>query len=34
MNAAKLKYYNKVYENAPIIECACGCGAKIKSVDH
>jgi len=29
----KKKYFKKVYDNAPIIECACGCGAKIKSKD-
>jgi predicted HNH restriction endonuclease len=34
MNAAKLKYFKKIYDNAPMIKCACGCGAEIKSVDH
>jgi hypothetical protein len=27
------KYRKKVYDNAPVIECACGCGALIKSKD-
>jgi hypothetical protein len=26
--------YEKIYENAPEIECACGCGQMIKSKDH
>ena len=29
----KQRYFDKVYKNAPIIECACGCGTKIKSKD-
>lgn len=27
------RYISKRYEEAPIIECACGCGAKFKAVD-
>lgn len=30
---AKKKYWKKVYDNAPMIECACGCGESIKSKD-
>lgn len=30
----KKRYYDRIYANAPIIECACGCGQKIKSKDH
>lgn len=33
MNKYKEKYFKKVYENAPLIECACGCGKLIKSKD-
>lgn len=29
----KQRYFKKVYENASIIECACGCKEKIKSKD-
>ena len=30
----KERYYQRVYDEAPIIECACGCGQKIKAKDH
>ena len=30
----KEKHFKKVYDNAPIIDCACGCGQKLKSKDH
>lgn len=30
----KQKYWKKMYDNAPLIECACGCGTRIKSKDH
>lgn len=30
---AKQRYFKKVYDNAPMIECACGCGELIKSKD-
>ena len=29
----KQKYFGRVYDDAPIIECKCGCGTKIKSKD-
>jgi hypothetical protein len=29
----KQRYFDKVYREAPMIECACGCGKKIKSKD-
>lgn len=29
----KERYFKKVYDNAPLIECACGCGTIIKSKD-
>ena len=29
----KQRYYKKIYDNAPLIECACGCGTLIKSKD-
>jgi len=29
----KQRYFDKVYANAPIIECLCGCGTLIKSKD-
>jgi hypothetical protein len=29
----KQRYFDKVYKNAPLIDCACGCGRKIKSKD-
>lgn len=29
----KERYFKKVYENAPIIECECGCGTLIKAKD-
>lgn len=30
----KQRYFKRVYDNAPYIQCACGCGKWIKSVDH
>jgi len=30
----KERYFKKVYENAEMIECACGCGHTLKSKDH
>lgn len=30
---AKFKYWQKVYDEAPLVECACGCGELIKSKD-
>ena len=30
----KQRYFQKVYDNAPLIDCACGCGQKIKSKDR
>jgi len=30
---AKQRYFDKVYKNAPLIDCACGCGEKIKAKD-
>lgn len=30
----KQKYWDKLYNNAPIIQCACGCGQTLKSKDH
>lgn len=30
----KQRYFDKVYENASVIECACGCGTLIKSKDR
>ena len=30
---AKERYYKKVYDAAPDIECQCGCGILIKSKD-
>ncbi|WJE50564.1 hypothetical protein QRE66_14310 [Bacillus cereus] len=30
---AKQRYFKKVYDNAPIVECVCGCGTLIKSKD-
>lgn len=32
--AAKQRYFDKVYEEAPVIECACGCGTLIKAKDR
>jgi hypothetical protein len=31
---AKQRYFKRVYDDAPIIECACGCGGELKSKDH
>lgn len=31
---AKQRYFNKVYENATFVPCACGCGEIIKSKDR
>lgn len=30
---AKKRYWKKLYDNAEVIECGCGCEKKIKSVD-
>ena len=30
----KQRYFDKVYKNAPLIECACGCGQTLKSKDR
>lgn len=30
----KQRYFDKVYNAAPMVECACGCGIKIKSKDR
>ena len=30
---AQWDYFKRVYENAPLIECACGCGTLMKSKD-
>ena len=30
----KQRYFKKVYENAPMIKCACGCGTEMKSKDE
>ena len=30
----KQKYFGKVYSEAKIVECACGCGKKTKNKDH
>jgi len=30
----KQRHFDKVYQNAPEIQCACGCGTKIKSKDR
>lgn len=32
--AAKLRYFQKCYDNANVIECACGCGTMIKDIDR
>ena len=32
-NIRKERCYKKKLDNAPMIECACGCGKTIKSVD-
>lgn len=34
MNETKIKYFRKLYEEAPMIECKCGCGTMIKSKDR
>lgn len=31
--AKKRSYYQKLYDEAPMVRCACGCGALIKSMD-
>ena len=28
---SKQRYFNKIYENAELVECACGCGKIIKN---
>lgn len=30
----KQRYWDKVYENAPLVPCKCGCGTMIKNKDH
>lgn len=30
----KKQYYDRIYTNAPMIYCACGCGEQLKSKDH
>lgn len=30
---SKQKYWKRVYDKAPMIECGCGCGQKLKSKD-
>lgn len=30
---SKQKYFDKIYENAELVECACGCGTIIKNKD-
>lgn len=30
----KQRYFDKVYKNAPLIKCACGCGQILKSKDR
>ncbi len=30
----KQRYFDKVYENASLVPCACGCGTEIKSKDR
>jgi 5-methylcytosine-specific restriction endonuclease McrA len=30
----KQRYFDRVYEEAPMIPCSCGCGQMIKSKDH
>lgn len=30
----KQRYWDKVYEKAPLVPCKCGCGEMIKSKDH
>lgn len=32
--AAKARYVKKKYDEAPKVECECGCGGKMKSVDE
>ena len=31
---AKQRYFNKVYASAELVDCACGCGKKIKNKDR
>lgn len=31
---AKARYFKKKYDEAPMVECACGCGEQMKSVDE
>ena len=31
---AKQKYWDRVYAEAPMVECACGCGEMTKAMDH
>jgi hypothetical protein len=30
----KIKYFKRKYNNAPYVDCKCGCGRKIKNVDR
>lgn len=30
----KERHFKKVYDNAPMIQCACGCGESLKAKDH
>jgi len=30
----KQRYFDKVYKNAPVVQCACNCGKSLKSKDH
>lgn len=34
MESSKERYWKKKYEEAPEVECACGCGEKMKSMDR
>ncbi len=34
LNEAKERYFQKLYEEAPMVECKCGCGTMIKSKDR
>lgn len=34
MDEVKARCYKKIYDNAPLVECKCGCGALIKSKDR
>lgn len=34
MQTAKQKYFDKKRSEAPLVQCACGCGKELKSVDN